>query len=142
MTDPRLVFVCEESPGFARLAAAVASSRGAPITAVGGSVGAAGYVHKRLADVARSHGYDVAAGRAEPIDAATVHGADRVVAMGEVPDWVTAAADVVRWQDSYPSATGPNATRNAVERVERRVAALPEEPTSAEVARPVSSSSD
>lgn len=141
MTRTRLVFVCETAPGFALLAAAVADARcGDHTTAVGGPARTGGYLDERLARVAGRFDYDVPIGRVTPLDPATIREADRVVAMGDVPAWVTNGSRVDRWDGRFPAATEPTRARNTVERIERKVDGLFDDATStAEPTGPASS---
>lgn len=122
MTDNHLVFVCEHSPGFARIAAAVANARStAETTALGGPIQAAGFAHKRVADAGRRVGCAIESGRVHPVDVATLRDADRVVAMGCAPAWVIDLPHAEHWDGDYPTAADPNTTQDAVERIEDRV---------------------
>jgi len=122
MTDNHLVFVCERSPGFARIAAAVANARSTDeTTAVGGPIQAAGFVHKRVADAGRRVSCTIETGRVEPIDVGTLREGDRVVAMGCTPDWVIDLSHADHWDGDFPSAADPNTIQEAVERAEAKV---------------------
>lgn len=122
MTDNQLLFVCEHSPGFARIAAAVANARSTDdTTAVGGPIQAAEFVHKRVADAGRRVGCAIETGRVEPVPVAALRDADRVVAMGRAPDWVIELPRADHWDGDFPTAADPNTIQDAVERTEDRV---------------------
>lgn len=125
MTENRLVFVCEHSPGFACIAAALATARSTDeTTAVGGPIKAAGFVHKRVTDAGRQVDCDVQTGRVEPVDIGTLRDADHVVAIGQTPDWVMDLPNTEHWEGTYPTVADPNTTRDAIERIKRRVNSL------------------
>lgn len=142
MTDNHLVFVCERSPGFARIAAAVANARSTDDTAaVGGPIQAAGFVHKRVADAGRRVGCEIETGRVQPLDVRTLRDADRVVAMGCAPDWVVDLPHADHWDGDFPSAADPNTIQDAVERAETEVDRLLVETTAVDAATPNSGQS-
>lgn len=143
MTRTRLAFVCESAPGFARLAAAVVNDRcGTRTTAVGGPARSAGFLDERVAHLATRFEYDVSIGRVPPLDSATIREADHVIAMGDVPNWVSNGPHVERWEGSFPAATEPKRARSTVERIERDVDALLDDHVSTpEAAGAVSSAS-
>lgn len=137
MTDNHLGFVCEQSPGFARIAAAVANARSNDeTTAVGGSIQAAGFVHKRVADAGRRVGCEIETGRVEPLDVGTLREADHVVAMGCTPDWVVDLPHADHWDGDFPSAADPNTIQDAVERAEAKVDRLVVETTAVDATTP------
>lgn len=146
MTHTHLVFVCETAPGFACLAAAMADVRSEErVTAVGGPARTNGFLDERLARIADRFDYDVPIGRVTPLDPATIREADRVVAMGDVPAWVTDGSHIDRWEGPFPAATEPTSACSTVERIEHKVDGLFADATSTpEPTRPVStpSSSD
>lgn len=142
MTDNQLIFVCERSPGFARIAAAVANARSTDeTTADGGPIRAAGFVHKRVADAGRRVGCEIETGRVEPVDVAALREADRVVAIGCVPDWVIDLPHADHWDGDFPTAADPNTIQDAVEQIENLVDRLLVETTAVDATTPNSGQS-
>jgi protein-tyrosine-phosphatase/ketosteroid isomerase-like protein len=126
----RVVFVCEHGTVKSVMAAhwfnRLAAERNVPFRAFSRGVAPDPSIPPAVARYLAADGFDVAAFRAQPLEASDVAGAAHVVAIGiESPLLAASTVPVTRWNDIPPASTDYAAARDAVRaRMEALLAAL------------------